>query len=60
MKRSLHHRSYYQISLVYVVYIIFLVKMGIICEVSTYINVYICKVAEPPSHPVIFPCDPLE
>jgi len=28
--------------------------MGIIYEVIRYINVYICKVAEPPSHPIIF------
>jgi len=29
-------------------------------EVLTYINVSICEVAEPPSHPLIFSCDPLE
>jgi len=26
----------------------------------TYANVYICKVYMPPSHPLIFPFDPLE
>jgi len=31
-----------------------------IYEVLTYINVYICKVAEPPSHPLMLLCDPLE
>jgi len=34
--------------------------MAIIYEVLTYINVHICKVAELPSNPLIFSCDPLE
>jgi len=34
--------------------------MEIIYEVLTYINVYIWKVAEPPSHPLIFSFDTLE
>jgi len=29
-------------------------------EISTHINVYICKVGMPPSQPLIFPIDPLE
>jgi len=32
--------------------------MEIIYEVSTFINVYFCKVAEPSSYPIIFSCDP--
>jgi len=32
--------------------------MGITYEVLTYINVYICKVAKPPSHPLTFSCNP--
>jgi len=33
---------------------------GILHEILTYINVYICKVGMPSSHPLIFPCDPLK
>jgi len=34
--------------------------MGILHEMLTYINVYICKVGMPPSHPLVFSFDLLE
>jgi len=33
--------------------------VGILHEILTYINVYICKAFMPPSHPLIFSFDPL-
>ena len=58
-------RSYYQISyymqyiyLLYAVYILFKLKTGILHEILTYINVYICIVGTPPSHPLNFSFDP--
>ena len=56
-------RSYYQIDYIacYTQYIYyFLLKTGMLHEILTYINVYIFKVGMPPSHPLIFPFDPLE
>jgi len=56
-------RSYYQIhyySLLYAVHILFPVKTGILHEILTYIDVYICKLGMPPSDPLIFQLDPLK
>ena len=43
--------SYYQID--YIAYYLQL-KTGILHEILTHINVYMCEVGMPPSHPLIF------
>jgi len=56
-------RSYSQINYTacYTQYIyFFLVQTGILHEILTYTNVYICKVGMLPSHPLIFSFDPLK